>query len=1238
MNASVELRQLLDRVGDRFRQLRLWGGLAACWLVFAAVGVAANRSVFDAPSGLRTLAALLAVGAALAGLGWWLATRRVARDPRWIARRIEAKHPDLSALLLTAVEQEKSAASLGFLQSSLLESAVAHGRSHDWLATVPQRGLRATQFLHAASFAALIAVLAILGLRSPAAAGALAATFAGSSIPVTVEPGNAEVERGNPLLVIAHFGGTVPAEANLVVEGANPRPMFRSLEDPKFAGHLPTVENDLSYRVEFPGGASETYRVKVYEHPDLRRVNAHLVFPAYTNQPPKTAEDVRHVTVPEGTEVTLFCQLNKPVTVAKLLDEQKQELALTPHDAGLNVYKVTLTPKATQRYKLHLTDADGRANKLPADISVRVTPNQPPVVKVIRPGHDTRVSPLEELPLKADLKDDYGLARYGLSVTAPDQTSREIVLHEVSGPANLKKSQPDHLLDLEAMKAQPDQVVSYYFWAEDIGPDGKRRRTSGDLFFAEVRHFEEIFRQGEQQTREQQERERQEREQGQQGGNAQQADQLAELQKQIVNATWTLIRRETGAEPSAKFAENVKTIRESQQTVLQQAEALGEKLEAAASIEFLAQAMKLMTQAEKQLADAKSPAALPAALASEQAAYQALLKLRAREFDVTRNNSRQRSNSQSASNSRSPSQQQLRQLDLAEEQNRYETQSTARAQQERQAQRDREQRENNELADKLKELARRQNDLTDRVKELQSALEQAKEAKQKEELQQQLKRLRDQQQQVLRDTDDLKEQLERPENQEKRAEAKSQLEQSRENIRQASDALEKGQLSQAVNEGTRAGRQLDTLKEQLRKEAAGQFGEEMKELRQQARQLDEDQQKLTKQLDEMKQQNQKPGLRDSGEKEQVQKGLEQQQKRFTELNERMQKTVQEAEKPEPLLAQQLFNTARGAAEQKVGESLNLARQLAEAGGTADAAEAARKAGQGTEQLRKGVEKAAEKVLGGSTEAMKRAQRELDDLAEQFNLEVAQATGQPQRGKGEPNPMGNAGQNPPSQQSGQGQPMGGQQPGQGQPMGGPQPNPMSGQQGRPMGGQPGSPMGGQQGNPMGGQGGQQENPMGGQRGQQGQPAGGQQRGQGQQGRRSLTDPPMPGQQGGGNQQPSGTAQGREGPIREGGFREWTDRLRAAEDLIEDPQLRAEAAQIRDRVRTAREEFKRHAKEPDWKKLQDLVTKPMNELRTKLAQEIRRRESPDALVPIDRDPVPPQFADGVRRYYERLGSDK
>ena len=99
------------------------------------------------------------------------------------------------------------------------------------------------------------------------------------------------------------------------------------------------------------------------------------------------------------------------------------------------------------------------------------------------------------------------------------------------------------------------------------------------------------------------------------------------------------------------------------------------------------------------------------------------------------------------------------------------------------------------------------------------------------------------------------------------------------------------------------------------------------------------------------------------------------------------------------------------------------------------------------------------------------------------------------------------------------------------------------------------------------------------------------------------------------------------------------MRDVEELLDDPELRAEAARIRDRVRGAREEFKRHSKEPDWNQLQgrSWPTRSASS-RQRIAEEVRRRESPDSLVPIDRDPVPPQFAEGVRRYYERLGSGR
>ena len=206
----------------------------------------------------------------------------------------------------------------------------------------------------------------------------------------------------------------------------------------------------------------------------------------------------------------------------------------------------------SKRYKLQLKDKEGRSNKLTSDLIVNVTRNRPAVVTMTAPSHDVRVSPVEELGLKAKLEDDFGVVRHGLSYTLAGQEPREITL-EGSGP-KIKKLAAEHLLDFEGLKAKPDQLITYFFWAEDIGPDGQPRRTDGDMFFAEVRHFEEIFRQGEQPPSGSAENEEQ---QGQ-GQNAENASKLAELQKEIINGTWKIIRRETSAKLSDTFSEDVK--------------------------------------------------------------------------------------------------------------------------------------------------------------------------------------------------------------------------------------------------------------------------------------------------------------------------------------------------------------------------------------------------------------------------------------------------------------------------------------------------------------------------------------------------------------------------------------------------------------------------------------------------------------------------------------------------------
>jgi hypothetical protein len=109
-----------------------------------------------------------------------------------------------------------------------------------------------------------------------------------------------------------------------------------------------------------------------------------------------------------------------------------------------------------------------------------------------------------------------------------------------------------------------------------------------------------------------------------------------------------------------------------------------------------------------------------------------------------------------------------------------------------------------------------------------------------------------------------------------------------------------------------------------------------------------------------------------------------------------------------------------------------------------------------------------------------------------------------------------------------------------------------------------------------------------------------------------------------------------PIAGGGFLDWSDRLRDVEEMVDDPQLRGQAARVRDRARGFRIDLKRHSKPPNWDLVRLEVFEPLSQLRQRVWEELLKRTSAKMIVPLDRDPVPPRYDDQVRRYYERLGS--
>ena len=115
----------------------------------------------------------------------------------------------------------------------------------------------------------------------------------------------------------------------------------------------------------------------------------------------------------------------------------------------------------------------------------------------------------------------------------------------------------------------------------------------------------------------------------------------------------------------------------------------------------------------------------------------------------------------------------------------------------------------------------------------------------------------------------------------------------------------------------------------------------------------------------------------------------------------------------------------------------------------------------------------------------------------------------------------------------------------------------------------------------------------------------------------------------------TEQEASGPIAGNGYNDWADRLRTVSELLEEPALRNDAARVLDEARAMRIESRRNNEPPQVNHLQNRITRPLVELRDRVIEELARQNADDPTVPIDRDPVPPEYQDLVRRYYTELG---
>ena len=393
-----------------------------------------------------------------------------------------------------------------------------------------------------------------------------------------------------------------------------------------------------------------------------------------------------------------------------------------------------------------LTDVDGLASPEGTEYFIRILDDRPPDVRIMRPGGDRQVTRLEEIVLEAQADDDHGISALELVYAVKGAKEKVVPLHRA--PRDVQRGTTSvtgaHTLYVEELDVVPGDFITYYARARDVSRGKQSTEARSDIFFLEVRPFTEEFFAAQSQSM-------------MAGGGGQAAD-LLEAQKEIIVATWKLQRRAIAGQSAA----DVRAVGKAQGELRKQAEQKAAQMNRAltprrrreappqlpapaADENPLLKASAAMGRAEGALNGLKPGEAVP----HEMTAYNELLKLQAE--NTRREVSRQRGGG--GGGGRSGTQDLSALFDeelLRQQETNYENRNAGNSSSSQDQAK-------NDALEKLKALARRQDEIAQRQREL----ARARAALPQEEVKRQLERLTREQEDLRRQTEALAQQMAR---------------------------------------------------------------------------------------------------------------------------------------------------------------------------------------------------------------------------------------------------------------------------------------------------------------------------------------------------------------------------------------------------------------------------------------------------------------------------------------------
>lgn len=240
----------------------------------------------------------------------------------------------------------------------------------------------------------------------------------------------------------------------------------------------PAVASPAAVAVHFSPDAAQPVPAAA---PRITKVELLVTPPAYTRQA-AFAPPAATFQCPQGARVRWLVHVNRAVQPAPLLELGNQKVPLRPVAGQPNAFEGEQVLNAAVLYRLRY------AGQTSDDYAIDVRPDQLPTIRVQTPKAYTLIAARgtrPEVPVRATLRDDYGLTRAELVITVAQGQGEAVKFHEVRRDLSAGLGGQPHATTVASLLNLPKLGLAYgdelYFYVQARDSHGQSARSDAFL-------------------------------------------------------------------------------------------------------------------------------------------------------------------------------------------------------------------------------------------------------------------------------------------------------------------------------------------------------------------------------------------------------------------------------------------------------------------------------------------------------------------------------------------------------------------------------------------------------------------------------------------------------------------------------------------------------------------------------------------------------------------------------------